>query len=146
MRRKFFFIVSICIAPIIAQAQNQVIWTAVFSDVQPRTSNISYEFCLAHSPTVMVTTVSQVLSKKGVKSLNGIVVKYLSYKSHKKDGILFNTINAVVSGKDSKGNWSSPMKMYQQTLSEKDQGKTWVVWSTPKCKGSFIGTPTIVQK
>lgn len=120
-----------------------VTWTAVFDNITPRSENVTLEYCLEHTPTVMVTTVDQILSKEGVTSLNGLHVKYNSYKSTKKDGLLFNVVNATISGEDKDGKWSTPMKMYQQTLSESDQGKTWVVWSTPQCKGTFIGTPTI---
>jgi hypothetical protein len=120
-----------------------VVWTAVFNNVMPRSEKVTMQYCLDHTPTVMVTSVKQVLSKNGVQTLNGLHVKYNSYKSTKKDGLLFNVVNATVSGKDKNGEWSVSMKMYQQTLSESDQGKTWVVWSTPECKGTFIGVPTI---
>lgn len=126
-------------------AQQTIIWTAVFNNITPRSSDVSQQYCLSHTPTVMVTTVTQVLSKDGVEALNGLRVKYKSYNSTKKDGLLFNRVNATVSGTDDKGPWSSPMTMYQQTLSESDSGKTWVVWSTPKCKGTFIGTPTLIK-
>lgn len=120
-----------------------VTWTAVFENTVPRTEKVNLQYCLEHTPTVMVTTVTQVLSKNGVKTLNGLHVKYNSYKSSKKDSLLFNVVDATISGKDNNGKWSVPMKMYQATLSESDEGKTWVVWSTPDCKGTFIGVPTI---
>lgn len=127
----------------IASAAQTVTWTAVFDNVVPRSDKVTVQYCLDHTPTVMVTTVDQVLSKDGVKTLNGLRVKYNSYKSTKKDGLLFNIVHATISGKEKNREWSVPMIMYQQTLSELDQGKTWVVWSTPECKGSFIGVPTI---
>lgn len=141
--KKIFFVLPL-LFPMMLFSKSNVVWTAVFSDIQPRTNKVTTEYCLAHSPTVMVTTVKQVLSKDGSKTINGLRVKYLSYKSKKKSGLLFNTVDALISGHDDTGSWSEPLKMYQQTLSEKDEGKTWVVWSTSKCKGSFIGIPTIV--
>ncbi len=145
MKKIIYLLLMLVMFPLNSFAKQQVIWTAVFDDVMPRSSKYTTEYCLSHSPTVMVTTVKQVLSKNGVETVNGLRVKYLSYKSEKKDGMLFNTVNAVISGVDSNGQWSTPVKMYQQTLSEKDEGKTWVVWSTPQCKGSFIGIPTIMK-
>lgn len=143
--KKIVVLASILLYSSITNASPSVIWTAVFDDVTPRSPDVTLQYCFEHTPTVMVTTVDQVLSKEGVKTLNGLRVKYNSYNSTKKDGLLFNVVNATISGQDKNGAWSTPMKMYQQTLSESDQGKTWVVWSTPKCKGTFIGTPTLVQ-
>ncbi|MBA2652862.1 MAG: hypothetical protein H0U73_11420 [Tatlockia sp.] len=142
---KILVFIIILLFNTIASAANTVIWTAVFNNIVPRSEKVRMQYCLDHTPTVMVTSVEQVLSKNGVKTLNGLRVKYNSYKSSKKDGLLFNVVNATISGKDENGEWSVPMKMYQQTLSESDQGKTWVVWSTPQCKGTFIGVPTIVK-
>lgn len=143
--KKIVIIATILLGNSIASASKTIIWTAVFDNVTPRSAEVTLNYCLDHTPTVMVTTVSQILSKQGVKTLNGLHVKYNSYTSTPKDGLLFNVVNATISGKDQNGAWSTPMKMYQQTLSELDQGKTWVVWSTPKCKGTFIGTPTIIN-
>ncbi|WP_238584384.1 hypothetical protein [Legionella gratiana] len=143
--KKIFIVASFLFCSSIASASKSVIWTAVFDNITPRSEDVTLQYCLKHTPTVMVTTVDQVLSKEGIKTLNGLRVKYNSYNSTKKDGLLFNVVNATISGKDSNGEWSTPIKMYQQTLSELDQGKTWVVWSTPKCKGTFIGTPTIIN-
>lgn len=144
--KKIFIVVTILFYSSIASASKSIIWAAVFDNITPRSEDVTLQYCLEHTPTVMVTTVAQVLSKQGVKSLNGLRVNYNSYKSTKKDGLLFNVVNATISGKDAHGEWSTPVKMYQQTLSELDQGKTWVVWSTPKCKGTFIGTPTIINE
>jgi len=143
--KKLIAILSLSLFSSIVGAKETVFWTAVFDDIEPRSDEISKQWCIEHTPTVMVTTVDQVLSAKGVKSLNNLNVKYLNYKSEKKDGLLFNTVNAVISGKGKDGDWSEPIKMYQQTLSESDKGKTWVIWSTPKCKGSFVGVPTVVN-
>jgi len=141
--KKTLILAIIMLYSSIASASKTVIWTAVFDNVAPRSEDVTLKYCLDHTPTVMVTTVDQVLSKEGAKTLNGLRVKYNSYKSTKKDGLLFNVVNATISGKNKNGEWSTPIKMYQQTLSESDQGKTWVIWSTPKCKGTFIGSPTI---
>ncbi|MBA2656701.1 MAG: hypothetical protein H0U70_06900 [Tatlockia sp.] len=141
--KKIVFLLVMLLINSFAIAAKTVIWTAVFDNMVPRSEKISMKFCLDHTPTVLITSVDQVLSKNGVKTVNGLRVKYNSYTSTKKDGLLFNVVHATVSGKDEHGEWSAPMKMYQQTLSESDQGKTWVVWSTPQCKGTFIGVPTI---
>ncbi len=123
---------------------NQIIWTAVFSNSSPIKPNVSLEYCKSHIPTVMVTTIKQITSKEGVMALNGINVRYLSYKTEKKDDLYFNLVNAMISGKDAEGkSWSAPMKLYEQTLSE--VGVTWTVWSTPECKGTFLGTPTLTK-
>ncbi|WP_242604020.1 hypothetical protein [Legionella santicrucis] len=143
--KKMFIAASILFYSSIVSASKSIIWTAVFDNITPRSEDVTLQYCMEHTPTVMVTTVDQVLSKEGIKALNGLRVNYNSYKSTKRDGLLFNIVNATISGKDSNGEWSTPIKMYQQTLSEQDQGKTWVVWSTPKCKGTFIGTPTIIN-
>jgi hypothetical protein len=140
-KRIFIFMMTLALSSI--ACAKTITWTAVFDDIVPRSEKVTLQYCLDHTPTVMVTTVDEVLSKKGVKTLNGLKVKYNSYTSTKKDGLLFNIVNATISGKDKNGEWSTPIKMYQQTLSELDQGKTWVIWSTPECKGTFIGIPTI---
>ena len=144
IRRQLTLFSLLLISSSIAAADN-IIWTAVFSNVTPRDNKTSQSYCEKHSPTVMVTTLKDITSTLGTTTLNGLNIRYLSYKSEKKDGLLFNTVNAIIKGKDEKGEWSSPLKMYQQTLSQEDNGKTWVVWSTKKCKGSFIGTPTLIK-
>lgn len=121
--------------------ETKVIWTAVFSDITPINPQVSQSYCDNHTPTVFVTTIEQITSKEGVTSLNGVNIRYLSYKTIEKDNLYFNIVDAVVSGKDNNGAWSIPMKLYEQTLSM--AGPTYTVWSTPKCKGTFLGTPTI---
>lgn len=118
-----------------------VVWTAVFADFTPLSKNISYRYCKAHTPSVIVTTIKQITSKKGIRAVNGINIRYLSYKTVKKNHLYFNIVNAVVRGITPQGkSWSAPMKLYEQTLSP--IGVTYTVWSTPKCKGTFIGTPS----
>ncbi len=122
---------------------HKVIWTAVFSDITPLNQTVSKEYCLSHTPSVIVTTISQITSQQGVKGLNGVTIRYLSYKTHEKDHLFFNIVNAVVSGKDKQGKvWHAPMKLYEQTLS--NTGVTNTVWSTSMCKGKFLGTPTVI--
>ncbi len=123
---------------------HKVIWTAVFSNITPLNKNISLQYCLTHTPSVIVTTIKQITSKKGIQSLNGVNIKYLSYNTIVKDHLYFNIVNAIVSGKDKNDKtWSTPMKLYEQTLSA--TGVTYTVWSTPECKGTFLGTPTITE-
>lgn len=126
-----------------ADTSQKVLWTAVFSNTVPVNSSVSQAYCDSHTPTVMVTTIDQITSKQGVIALNGINVRYLSYKTIEKDNIYFNVVNATISGKDASGAWSMPMKLYEQTLSP--IGTTYTVWSTSKCKGTFLGTPTVLQ-
>lgn len=121
----------------------KVTWTAVFDNIVPRSESVSMEYCKQHTPTVMVTTIDEITSDHGVKTLNNLWVKYLSYRAEKKDGLLFNTVDAVVRGEDAHGPWQESMKLYEQTLSEEDQGVTWTVWSTNKCKGTFLCIPTV---
>lgn len=146
MRYLLALFLIISASTLAAEQPVKIIWTAVFSNITPRMASVTKDYCVKHTPTVVVTTIDQITSKDGVKAMNGIHVKYLSYNSKAKDGLLFNTVNAIVSGEDKNGKWSTPMKMYQQTLSEQDRGVTWVVWSTKDCKGSFLGTPTVIQK
>jgi len=121
----------------------KVIWTAVFSNFTPIRKGITNSYCKSHSPSVIVTTIKQITSKEGINGLNGVNIRYLSYKTVKKDNLYFNIVNAIVSGKTKQGkNWSEPMKLYEQTLSP--VGVTYTVWSTPNCKGTFLGTPTVV--
>lgn len=123
----------------------KIIWTAVFSKPEPLRSDVTQAYCNQHTPTVMVTTIDQITSKAGVRTLNGIIVRYLSYKEIEKDHLNFNIVSAVISGKDKNGKeWSSPMKLYEQTLNPVDV--TYTVWSTPYCKGTFLGTPTVIIK
>lgn len=122
----------------------EVVWTAVFSNFTPIEKNISDAFCRSHTPSVIVTTIQQITSKKGIVALNGVRIRYLSYRTIKKDHLYFNIVNAVVSGKERGGkSWSSPMKLYEQTLSP--IGVTNTVWSTQYCKGTFLGTPTVIH-
>jgi len=125
--------------------QPKIIWTSVFSHITPRNNQVSKTYCISHTPTVVVTTMNQITSKDGVRALNDIYLKYKNYKSVIKNGIRFNYVDAILSGKDKNGSWSTPIKLYQQTLSEKDMGITWVVWSTKYCKGMFLGTPTVIK-
>ena len=139
---------SVCLAvSVVVSAQavsnQKVVWTAVFSNTVPLNSSVTQAYCDDHTPTVMVTTIDQITSKQGVMALNGVNVQYLSYKTIQKDNIYFNIVNALVSGQDQNGAWSMPMKLYEQTLSP--IGTTWTVWSTAKCKGTFLGTPTVVS-
>jgi hypothetical protein len=145
-RIKYFtYLILFAISNIAYPAENkQIIWTAVFSKAIPVRSNISQDYCDQHTPTVMVTTIDQITSKAGVRALNGVVVRYLSYKEIEKDHLNFNIVDATISGQDKNGKrWSSTMKLYEQTLNPVDI--TYTVWSTPYCKGTFLGTPTTVK-
>lgn len=144
MKKRYLLSLLLVLSTSLSFADPTVVWTAVFSDAQPINAKTNMAFCEAHTPTVMVTTIEQITSHKGVDALNGVNVRYLSYKTVVKDHLYFNIVNARISGKDNNGKpWSEPMKLYEQTLSS--AGKTWTVWSTPYCKGTFIGTPTIKQ-
>lgn len=126
----------------VVKAQPIVRWTAVFSDVQPNQAGVTEAYCLLHTPTVMVTTIQQITSDQGVEALNGVWVRYLSYTTTEKDGLYFNWVKATVSGVDSDGeHWQEPMRLYEQTLSP--TGVTNTVWSTPLCKGKFVGAATV---
>ncbi|MCW5588601.1 MAG: hypothetical protein KIT27_02945 [Legionellales bacterium] len=129
---------------VVAQAASpQVIWTAVFNHITPLNPKTTLEYCRQHTPSVIVTTIQQITSKNGVKGLNGVTIRYLSYRTEIKDHLYFNLVNAIVSGKNHDGSsWSEPMKLYEQTLSA--AGETYTVWSTDKCKGTFLGTPTVI--
>ena len=125
-------------------AAQQIVWTAVFSNVMPTNTKVTTEYCLSHTPTVIVTTIDQITSPQGINALNGVNIRYLSYKTQQKEGLYFNIVNAIVSGKDSAGKkWSTPMKLYEQTLTPVDV--TYTVWSTADCKGTFLGTPTVIN-
>ncbi len=147
MKQTTLFLFSLLFtSTILAKPQQpKIIWTAVFSHTTPRTKQVSKNYCVKHTPTVVVTTIEQITSKKGVRALNGIYLKYKNYKGIIKDGIRFNYVNATLSGQSKNGPWSTPMKLYQQTLSKQDMGVTWVVWSTKYCKGMFLGTPTVIK-
>jgi len=140
--KSLIFVWALFFIPIInAHEGKSIVWTAVFSNVMPVNASVSQAYCSQHTPTVMVTTIDQITSKEGVKALNGIIVRYLSYKEIAKDHLNFNIVDAVISGKDESGKtWSTPMKLYEQTLNPVDV--TYTVWSTPYCKGTFLGTPT----
>ena len=126
-----------------ASETKKVIWTAVFSKGIPINNNTTQTYCDEHTPTVIVTSIDQITSKIGVRALNNIIVRYLSYKEIQKDQLNFNIVDAKISGTDGNGKeWSSPMKLYEQTLNPVDV--TYTVWSTPYCKGTFLGTPTVV--
>ncbi|MCB1827621.1 MAG: hypothetical protein KDH94_04265 [Coxiellaceae bacterium] len=138
-------LISLLLPSSILASQQKIIWTAVFSNVTPNKSGVSTQYCRSHTPTVMITTIKKITSKQGVNALNGINVRYLSYVTKQKKGLYFNLVKAVISGKDKSGKkWKTPMKLYEQTL--KPIGVTWTVWATEKCKGTFLGTPTVVNK
>lgn len=127
-----------------AAPQQEVVWTAVFSNAAPIDSSVTQTYCDQHTPTVLVTTINQITSKGGVMALNNINVCYLSYQTVEKDHLYFNIVNAVISGEDAQGAWSTPMKLYEQTLTP--VAVTYTVWSTPNCRGTFLGTPTTRSK
>ena len=130
-------------APAVKSSAPTVIWTAVFSDTQPNRSGVTQAQCDAETPTVMVTTIDQITSPAGVMALNQVNVRYLSYVTKNIDGLGFNIVKATVSGVDSTGHsWSEPMSLYEQNLSP--TGVTNTVWSTPNCKGKFVGTATVL--
>lgn len=132
-------LISLLFIPAFAFSANKVIWTAVFSNMTPIKNNVSTDYCVQHTPSVIVTTIDQITSEKGVDALNGVNIRYLSYKTVVKDHLYFNIVNAIVRGKD----WQEPMKLYEQTLAP--VAVTYTTWSTPECKGSFLGTPTVVK-
>ncbi|WP_299004402.1 hypothetical protein [uncultured Shewanella sp.] len=135
----------LCILPLFAQADDDVIWTAVFSDFTPINDKVDIDYCQSHTPSVIVTTIKQITSSKGVTGLNGVNIRYLSYKTEEKDNLYFNLVHAIVSGKGTNGkSWSEKMTLYEQTLDT--VGVTYTVWSTPHCKGTFLGTPTRVSQ
>lgn len=145
---RFFTLISALFFNTYALAINMpsttVIWTAVFSNIAPSKASVSKDYCQLHTPTTIVTTIDEITSSKGVSSLNGVNIRYLSYKTVQKDGLYFNSVDAVISGKNADGtSWSNPMKLYEQTLNPTDV--TYTVWSTPFCKGTFLGTPTIIK-
>ena len=122
----------------------KVIWTAVFYDTHPQNETVTMEYCVSHTPTVMVTTIDEITSAHGVRALNGVYVKYHNYDQTDIDGMHFIKVNATVSGVDADGKaWQMPMKLFEQNLD--DLGVTDTVWSTPLCKGKFKGTPTVVS-
>jgi hypothetical protein len=132
----------LALSPTYASSNHEtIIWTAVFSNIMPIKKNISQAYCQSHTPTVITTTIKQITNAKGIRALNGVNIRYLSYKTLHKDHLYFNVVRAIVSGKNPKhGAWSEPMKLYEQTLLPTDT--TYTVWSTHHCKGTFLGTPT----
>lgn len=142
---RLWLIGVLCILPLFVQAGDDVIWTAVFSDFTPINDKVDSHYCQTHTPSVIVTTIKQITSSKGVTGLNGVNIRYLSYKTEKKDNLYFNLVQAIVSGKGTNGKpWSENMTLYEQTLDA--VGVTYTVWSTPHCKGTFLGTPTTVSQ
>ena len=146
MKTIFSLLLLAALTPALAKPlEKKVIWTAVFSNVMPARKNVTKNYCLSHTPTVMTTTIEQITRKSGVRALNGINIRYLSYKTQHKNHVYFNRVDAVISGKDNHDRtWSQPMKLYEQTLTP--IGATYTVWSTKNCKGTFLGTPTVVQR
>ena len=122
---------------------NNVSWTMVFQNTKPVSEKISQKYCDDHIPSVLVTTVNQITSKNGIKSLNGINVRYTSYKSANKDNLYFNVANALLEGSDNNTKWAQKLKIYEQTLD--GVGTTYAVWSTANCKGSLTEYPTVIK-
>lgn len=123
---------------------SNVKWTAVFENQVPRDASITQAYCDSHTPTVIVTDIRQITAKAGVTAINGVNIRYLSYNSKEIDGLHFNVVKGVLSGIDqSKKEWKQNIILYEQTLEE--VGKTYTVWSTEYCKGTFIGYPTVVS-
>ena len=127
----------------LATEHQTVTWTAVFSDTIPNAASVTQRYCDEHTPTVIVTTIKQITSKKGVKALNGVWIKYNSYVTHEKNGLYFNIVKASVYGELNGKKWSEPMKLYEQTLTP--TGVTNTVWATKNCKGKFLGTATVTS-
>lgn len=139
-----------CIAATAACADNSVadvpiLWSAVFSEIQPTSgSNVTKEYCIAHSPTTLVTTYQQITSPKGVTTLNGLNIRYLDYKTEYKNDIYFYIVHGQLSGRENNVAWQMPITLYEQTLT--GTSTIWTTWSTPKCKGIFIANPTFPDK
>ncbi|MDF2690664.1 MAG: hypothetical protein K0S29_519 [Gammaproteobacteria bacterium] len=133
-------ILSFSAAMALAAEQN-VIWTTVFTNVQPANSQVTQAYCNSHTPNVAVSTIDQFVSKQGVNAKNGINVRYNAYKSVNYDNLYFNFATVTISGSDQSGAWSSKMKLYEQTIAP--DAATYSVWSTPYCKGTMLGTPHV---
>lgn len=146
MKKVLFVVIGLFIGQVFAVTDDgsNVIWTAVFENAMPRNTNISQQYCNSHTPSVIITNIKQITSNGGVKALNGVSIRYISYKGSDIDGLHFNLVKGKVFGIDKNGKaWQEPISLYEQTLSE--VAKTWTVWSTPSCKGSFTGYPTILK-
>ncbi len=147
--KKLFILLSILSTVTYANAIHDkgtnVVWTAVFENAKPIKNNINQAYCDSHTPSVISTNIVQITSKDGVKAANGVNIRYISYKGEAKDNLYFNVVSGELSGIDVNGKpWKQPIKLYEQTLDE--IGKTYTVWSTPNCKGTFTGFPTIISK
>ncbi len=123
---------------------NKIVWTAVFRNITSNDTKYTDDYCRKRTPVVMISTIKQITSQKGVTSSNGIKIRYVSHETKEKNGLYFTIINAVLSGIDEQGKpWSTPMKLYEHMLAP--LGQAYAVWSTAHCKGTFIGTPTVVH-
>lgn len=146
--RKFFILIAIVgtanATEILHDDGSSVVWTAIFENQVPNASNITQEYCDKHTPNIITTNIKQITSADGVTAKNGVSIQYLSYKGQEINGLYFNTVKGYLRGKDSKGKeWVIPIDLYEQTLEE--IGKTYTVWSTPYCKGTFVGYPAVIS-
>jgi hypothetical protein len=122
-----------------------ILWTAIFSEIQPTSgATASKDYCIAHSPTTVITTYQQINSKTGVTTLNGMNLRYISYSTETKNDIYFYTVHGELSGEDNNKKWSVPITLYEQTLT--GSSTIWATWSTPACKGIFIANPTFLSE
>jgi len=117
-------------------ANKPVIWRASFHDVMPNRTDVTKTYCRSHSPDVFQTTIKQITTT-GVKSHNGVMVKYKDYNVDKEHGLYFIQVDAIMWGKSHGKPWSEDMYLHEQKLTP--NGLTDVVWSTRNCKGKFTG-------
>jgi hypothetical protein len=121
-----------------SNTQNSVSWKTIFSNSQPVDNNTSQQYCSTHIPQTITASVDQLTADVGVTTASQMNIKYSSYKAVSYDNVYFTFINAVISGQDQNGNWSSKMKVYGQSLTQ--SGEINGVWSTDNCKGIFFAT------
>lgn len=128
--------ILIGVSAVALAANKPIIWKASFHDVMPNRAGVTQAYCRSHSPNVFKTTVKQIMTT-GVKSANGVMVKYKDYNVDKAHGLYFIQVDAVMSGKFHGKPWSEKMYLHEQKLTP--NGLTDVVWSSPSCKGKFTG-------
>lgn len=146
--RKILFVMAIIgsanAAEVVHDDGSNVVWTAIFENQVPNAGNVTQEYCDKHTPDIITTNIKQITSSNGVAAKNGVSIQYQSYKGEEINGLYFNTVKGYLKGTGANGKeWTVPISLYEQTLAE--VGKTYTVWSTPYCKGTFIGYPSVVS-
>ncbi len=122
-----------------AALAEEIIWKVTEVSAIPRQVGISAEYCQQFTPNFYIGSIEK-LMQEGVKSRNGLSIKYRSINRHEQHGLYFTEIEILMSRRlEYPPPWFDTMYIHLQQLTA--NGPADGVWSTHRCKGRLIFQP-----